>query len=364
MAEKQHRIVPGTGERLILTLLLLVLAVTTGIMTGCGSLDGDITTNELPIVEYTNIPANSDTFSYAPVIHWKGRDPDGFVEEYMYADVIDSTALLDPQYYIPFIPEDAWIRTQATSDTVYLVTETGRITEHIFYLKCIDDRLQESPVIYRTFYRTNRPPNVPEIKWFTDSDDGLGERITVNDTSYSLDAVTESWPGIGFNWRSSDPDDRELYRIPLEYKYYLEKVPHDTVWEWVSQSWTTRQDLTLSGLSTGHYTLTVWTRDDGYEVSARPATASFDVYQPTFEKSILLFNTTRENAGQAGRGNVLPGTQIGDLYQELSARYPDTEYYHYVAGDTVEPYKAYLGRFKLVVWISENRDRTNAPFEM
>ena len=281
----------------------------------------------------------------------------------MYADIIDSTALLDPQYYIPFISDEAWITTQATSETVYLLTETGKITEHVFYLKCKDDRESESAVVYRTFYRTNRPPLVPEIKWFTDSDDTYAERITVADTSYSLREVTESWPGIGFNWRSSDPDDRELYQIPLQFKYYLEKVPHDTVWQWVSQEWTTRQDITLTGLETGHYTLTVWARDDGYEISERPASADFDVYEPTFDQSILLFNTTRENAGQAGRGNVLPGTQIGDLYQQLSAAYPNVEYFHYVSGDTVLPYKAYLGRFKLVIWFSENKDGTSAPFE-
>ncbi len=363
MAENNIKSGNTRSERLVLTVALLTSAAIIGVISGCGSLDGDISTNQLPLVEFTNIPADRDTFSFAPVIHWKGRDPDGFVEEYLYADVIDSTALLNPQYYIPFTPQNAWIRTQATSDTVYLLTETGRITEHVFYLKCIDDRETESAVIFRSFYRSNRPPRVPQIKWFADADDSFGERIAITDTSYSLNAVTESWPGIGFNWRSSDPDDRELYRIPLEFKYYLEKVPHDTVWEWVSQNWTTRQDLVLARLETGHYTLTVWARDDGYEISERPATAIFDVYKPTFEQSILLFNTTRENFGQPGRGNVLPGTQIGELYRELSSRYPDREYFHYAAGDTILPFKGYLGRFKLVVWFSENKDRVNAPFE-
>ncbi len=354
MAENKIRIFAGRGERLVLLVLLLASVTTIGLMAGCGNLDGNVSTNQLPLVEFTNVPANRDTFSYAPVIYWKGRDPDGFVEEYMYADVIDSAALYDPREFIRFIPEEAWIRTQATSDTVYLLTETGTITEHVFYVKCVDDRETESQVIYRTFYRSNRPPRVPEIKWFTASDGSFGERISITDTSYSLNSVTESWPGIGFNWRSSDPDDRELYRIPLEFRYYLEKVPHDTVWEWVSQNWTTRQDLVMAGLETGHYTLTVWARDDGYEVSERPASANFDVYKPTFEQSILLYNTSRENINQPGRGNVYPGTQIGELYRQLSSRYPDAEYFHFAQGDTTLPFKAFLGRFKLVVWFSDN----------
>jgi len=361
MAENRKISIPN-GYFALVFAVAFVAAV--GLIAGCGDMQGEVTLNQRPIVEFTNVPADRDTFSYAPVVTWKGRDSDGFVEHYSYADIIDSTALLDPQYFINFIPPEAWIETEATSDTVYLLTETGAITQHVFYLKCTDDREAESAITYRTFFRTNRPPRVPEVKWMFFGDDTYGENIVVPDTLYSLDEPNETWPGLGFNWRSTDPDDRELYRIPLQYRYYLEKVPHDTIWEWTSRNWTTRQDLTFAGLPTGHYTFTVWARDDGYELSSRPATATFDVYQPSFEQSILLFNTTYEDpGGRAGRGNILPGTQVGDLYRQLAANYPDVEYRHYTPADSMLMHKSFLGRFRLVVWFSENFTKTNAPFQ-
>ncbi|MCK4715198.1 MAG: hypothetical protein KAT54_00170, partial [Candidatus Marinimicrobia bacterium] len=263
--------------RLISVLLLTTfLLITSGCDSFPGNIQGDVNPNQPPIVEFTNVPAEGDTFSYAPVIYWKGRDSDGFVERYLYADIIDSSALIDPEYYIDFIPVEAWVTTEATSDTVYLVTETGEITEHVFYLKCADDKDVESDVIYRVFYRSNNPPNVPLIKWLDNPVRDFGHDIKMVDTLYCLDNITETWHGLGFNWKSSDPDDRDLYTIPLQYRYYMEKVPHDTVWEWTARDWSNIQELQFSGLETGHYIFTVWVRDDGFEKSIRPASASFD----------------------------------------------------------------------------------------
>ncbi len=336
-----------------------------------GAVDGEETQNFAPIAEFANIPADGDTFSYAPVINWKGRDADGFIESFMYADITDSTALLDPIYYIDFIPEEAWVRTEAGSDTVYLLTEPGAITQHIFYLKCIDDKGLESDIkrdsTFRRFYRSNQQPFVPEIKWFSDADTRFGHDIpapdadslntALSDTLYCLDDLTDNWKGLGFNWRSADPDDRALYTIPLEYRYYLERVPHDTVWQWSSPGWSSKQELLMSGLETGHYILSVWARDDGDEVSPRPATATFDVYKPTYHQSILLLNTSAQDPAIHYYWNQSPGTAIGDLYQTLVSDYPDAEYNVYTPDEGPLP-KAYLGRFRLIIWISENETST------
>lgn len=339
---------------------------------GCGDITGNMSgekrANIPPIVEFANVPAHQDTFSFAPVIYWKGSDKDGFVEYFEYADIIDSTALADPDYFIDFIPEESWVRTGMTANTIYLLTESGQITEHVFYLKCVDDQDTESEVIYRTFYRTNEPPNVPLIKWFEDNDEHYSSSQMLEDTLYVLDEVTTTWPGLGFTWKSSDPDDRDLYAIPLEYKYYLEKVPHDTVWRWVSQTWTANQDLTITGLDAGHYTLTVWARDDGFELSTRPASITFDVFKPSFEKSILLLDCTKWNGrGHQNRGgDVVPGHQIGDVYKELvsevSTNYPDWEYRHFPDDiDTLN--KSFLGQYRLIIWFSENHTSSGAAFE-
>ncbi len=350
----------------VLTVFCLsVLLVISGCDTFMGDIQGEIDENQAPSVEFSNVPAWGDTFQFAPVIYWKGSDPDGFVENYYYADIVDSSAIAQPDYFTDFIDESEWVETEATQDTVYLLTESGEITEHVFYLKAVDELGKESPVIFRRFFRSNEPPNVPLIKWFTAADSNFAHDVVLEDTFYVLDKITDTWPGLGFTWKSSDPDDRDLYTIPLEFRYYLEKAPHDTVWQWTSRDWSNDQDLVIAGLETGHYKLTVWARDDGFEESVRPASITFDVYEPSFEKSILMLNATYENENfnenQRGLGNVLPGTQIGEFYQSLLSQvgniYPDYEYRHYGEGEgeIKSLYKSYLGQFRLVILTSENR---------
>ncbi len=380
------------------SLLIIFLLIISGCDSFPGNIQGDVNPNQPPIVEFANVPAEGDTFSYAPVIYWKGRDSDGFVEHYLYADIIDSSALIDPVYYIDFIPEEAWVMDTTTSDTVYLRTETGVITEHVFYLKCVDDLGTESQVIYRTFYRSNDPPRVPDIKWWINSD--ASEEFTdangngrwdpgehfddenenrrwdqgydqffyyyPSDTLYCLDEITDTWPGLGFIWKSSDPNDRDLYTIPLEYRYYLEKVPHDTIWQWEARDWSNTQELQFFGLETGHYIFTVWARDDGFEKSIRPATATFDVYKPSFEQDLLLFNVTTEDPGKPhGQGYIVPGTQVGELYNNLCLRSGYTpDYIHYSPNEIdTQPWKSFLGRYRLIIYFSENRNGSGADLD-
>lgn len=360
-------------DRISRSLLLVPVFIYVGVnIIGCekvvpGGYKGAITNNQPPIVEFANVPQNNDTFSYAPVIHWKGRDPDGFVEYYEYADIIDPAAVENPEEFIPYIPREAWVRTESTSDTIYLITSPGVITPHIFYVRCTDDRGAKSEVKFRSFYRSNNPPNVPLIKWFTASDNQFTTDLVLTDTLYCLDNTTSIWPGLGFNWKADDPDDRDLYKIPLRFKYYLERVPHDTIWRWVAREWTQRQDLTITGLPTGTYRLTVWSQDDGYELCRRPASVIFNVIKPSFENSILLFNTTYEDpAGREGRGNVIPGTQVGDLYRSLVESYaPPLDYFYlpYPNPENIAPNKALLSRYKLVIWFSESLSGVAAPFE-
>ena len=91
-------------RKLLFTILLGILIIVNGCNTFLGDMEGAVTPNQPPTVEFTNVPAVGDTFSYAPVIYWKGSDPDGFVELYAYADITDSAAILNPEYYLEVIP--------------------------------------------------------------------------------------------------------------------------------------------------------------------------------------------------------------------------------------------------------------------
>ena len=261
----------------------LLLLTAMALLFGCGKFDGSVTTNQIPTVEFATTPKDSSVFNSAPVISWFGTDPDGFVESYSFADIVDPAALADPVSYETQIPQDAWQTTAATSDTIILLTSSGDTTDHIFYLKCTDNRGGESQLVYRRFSRTNLPPDAPQIH--DPLSDVWSSRLEMSDTLYSIESPTTLWPGINFNWKASDPDSRVGQTIALTFKYYLIKAPNDTIQRFVSQNWSTTKTITLSGLETGSYRFEIYSRDDGLTISRSPGVAYFTIIQPPFDKS-------------------------------------------------------------------------------
>ncbi len=244
--------------------------------------------------------ANYYVFSYAPTIHWVGYDPDGFVDHYRYADVTDSAfiagfrAAANPQSYVAQNQSQlVWYDTTAMEARIYLLTTEGDTTEHLFFVKAVDNLGSESQnLAYKTFFRSNNAPANPSIKPLENPDTDFIQHFVVQDTLFCLDNLTPNWQGISFNWKSSDPDDKELYQIPLEFSYYLVKTPGDTIWAVSDSSWSETKQIQLFGLETGSYTFSVWVRDDAYTLSAEPATVSFKVVRPTFQFHLLVVDET------------------------------------------------------------------------
>lgn len=269
----------------LLLAAMFALSLMAGI--GCSDFDGEQDGNQPPSVSFVNVHDNSEevVYDFAPVIYWRGDDPDGFVEYYSYADVTTSAAIEDPIDYISRIPDEAWVDTIATQATIKLLSEADEITEHVFYLRCQDNEGQQSDVIYARFNRTNSAPNIPRIG-LSGTDEGLfANRYVVSDTLFSAPQITNVYPGIQFSWRGSDPDDKALFTIPLEYQAVLIKSPNDTIFV---NPWTDEVEIQLVDLETGFYTLNVWARDDGLTRSVAPARAEFNVIRPTFENDLLV----------------------------------------------------------------------------
>ena len=257
---------------------------------------------------------NFYVFNYAPIIYWYGTDPDGFVESYSYADIDEDfapEAIADPESYKSQIPPYKWVNTPSTFTIIYLLSAAGDTTEHVVYLRCYDNDGASSNIVYRTFFRSNQAPNTPLIKWDEQSDseydtlnyittDTLG--YVMDDTLYSLNSVSPTWPGIILRWKGDDPDDKELYTIPLTYQYYLMMQEEDgefsdTVWEWSQEELTDDQEVTIVGLETGSYKFTVWSYDDGFEQSPSPGVLYFHCIKPAlrnpaYARSILLYDET------------------------------------------------------------------------
>lgn len=267
-------------------LLGIAVLVFAAMFAGCGGYDGSVDVNKAPVVSFVTVPLDSSEFNFAPVIYWKGNDPDGFVEYYSYADITDEAALENPVEFYEQIPNEAWVDTIATEARIYLLTDAGDTTEHVFYVRCFDNEgMVNDGVIYRTFFRSNQAPSIPRVGVTGEPDDSLLTHKYIGDTLFSATEVTETWGGIQFSWRGTDPDDKALYKIPLQFQPILVKSPGDTVF---TKQWSDAQDIVLTNLDTGFYTLYIWARDDGFTLSSAPARVEFNVIRPTFENNLLI----------------------------------------------------------------------------
>jgi hypothetical protein len=255
---------------------------------------------------------NYYVFSYAPTLHWVGYDGDGFIDRYYYADVTDQAFItefkiredLNPPTHMAYYAANqhnpaifVWHDTTAMQARIYLLTEAGETTEHLFFVKAVDNGSANSSPLesqpdYKTFYRSNNPPNNPQIKQLLDPETSYALNYLSPDTLFSLDEITANWEGISFNWKSNDPDDKSLYKIPLQYSYFVIKAPGDTLWAWSDSTWTETNQVQLCGLASGSYVLSVWCRDDAYTQCAQSANAFFNVVKATFEHHILVIDET------------------------------------------------------------------------
>ena len=310
-------------------------------------------------------------FSYAPVVNWYGTDPDGFVESYQYFDAdgdMFPAAISNPDNYKYTILENQWVTTNSTFTTIYLMSAAGDTTEHVIFLRCFDNEGAGSDIKYRTFFRSNLAPNVPEVKWDEqqDSDYDTLNYIALDDfkpldpdsanydTLFCLENVSPVWNGIILRWRGDDPDDKELITIPLTFKYYLIMadefgVYNDTLPEWSMPEHTDDQDITIVDLETGSYKFVVYSYDDGFEESPAPGILYFRCVKPTFEHSILIYDETIDNPMInlfELPDNTLIDSFYIDMLEKLEQEFAGTGYGY----DIDDPFDDSTGTQDVVFW--------------
>jgi len=321
-----------------ITLLAGFLLLVVGGYVGCDRLKGTLNANQRPIVEFVNVPIDSSGFNYAPIVYWFGHDPDGLVEFYSWYD--DTTQQAVEAYrnddlvnYVANVPDDAWTDTVATQATIYLLTQAGDTTQHIFFIRCTDNEGAVSDVKARSFFRSNEPPNRPEMS-ILGSDEFASETI-VADTLLMGDRLTQTYGGLQILWTGNDPDDRELIIIPLQFSYLLVKEPDSTVIHFPGDTiqadgwtqWSSSKTKTLYGLETGTYTFYLKSRDDGLTDCGEPAWVVFTCIRPTFEYKLLVVD---ENTSGTGLGEVNPDSimafhleNLADAWEIMPLVYPD-----------------------------------------
>jgi hypothetical protein len=338
-----------------ITLLGGFLLLVVGGYVGCDRLKGTLNENQRPIVEFVNVPIDSSGFNYAPIIYWFGYDPDGLVEFYSWYD--DTTQQAVEAYrnddlvnYVASVPEDAWIDTVATQATIYLLTQAGDTTQHIFFIRCTDNDGAVSDVKARSFFRSNEAPNRPKVSVLPVED--FFEAIDMIEDTACIDTVvtyhvgyqdtllmgatlTQTYGGMQILWTGNDPDDRELITIPLQFSYLLVKerdstvihFPGDTIQQDGWTQWSASKTKTLYGLETGTYVFYLKSRDDGLTECGEPAWVRFHCIQPTFEYKLLVVD---ENGPSSGLGAVHPDSimafhmeNLAEAWGVMPLVYPD-----------------------------------------
>lgn len=204
-------------------------------------------------------------YSFAPLIFWRGSDPDGFVSSYRYLDypydTDDALAafIQRVQENDPALEDSTeaihWISTSNTQAVINLTTALGRIQKHVVFLEAVDNDGQVSEPAMRVFNRSNRAPNTPTMAYYKDgytleSQPGEYERHIIGWEDIEVDPVTiqylkehvspyyeipitteqlESWNGLRFLISGDDPDDQALVTIPLQFRFLLHRIPDTMV---------------------------------------------------------------------------------------------------------------------------------------
>ncbi len=194
----------------------------------CGT-DGEVKPNETPKIEMVNIPTDSSILTSAIEIPLFGRDVDGKIEYYQYADVEEHAVkeeTFQDYYESPeLIPNASWHSTNKDMDTIYLSYnqidyEASRPTKHLFCIRTFDNADAGSNIDCRILYRTNVPPDsIYIIRTPYGKVDALADPWTelLDENFWCLNYKTSSWDGLNFSWAACDPDNPFI----MEYKWVI-----------------------------------------------------------------------------------------------------------------------------------------------
>lgn len=294
--------------------LIIFAALALAVFAGCDRFtDTPANVAQAPEVRFVNVPIDSSSFSYAPVIFWTGHDPDGFVTGFEYYDDSSPAGIAAYQAgeaahaeYVANLPDSIWTFTTEASRQIFLLTQIGQVTEHVFLIRSVDNTNLRSQFAARTFFRTNQAPNTPLLRWANSTDTEYYSEISIADTQLVGDSITTTYTGVRLLWQGSDPDSRVSNIIPLEFSYALVRLPDDTVAFPVRDDsnhvigyregwtdWAVDAQVALFNLASGDYTFFLRVRDDGFTLADTLAQAHFRVVSPTLSRRLMIVDENK-----------------------------------------------------------------------
>ncbi len=282
--------------------------------------------NKLPNTTVANIPVDGDTINAYVTLHWDGEDSDGYVTAYKYRYITYHLTKGDT-----VVTE--WVTTNLTSKTIAFESSDELNFQH-FEVKAIDNEGGEDPT--------------PAVKEFYTVKAYSPETYIVspqeNQDLFILPQTTDWWTGIKVVFGSKDRDGKVV-----EYGY---RVDGQGDWTWLEDTMAVLTPDEVALPLTGTHVIEVVAKDNTGIVDPTPATVQIVLFEPTFDKNILIIDETKE-------GDQTPGfttdAQVDSFYNELFN--PDTTIDYFTSG---LPPKHILGRYKLLIWHSDyNFDRHN-----
>ena len=285
---------------------------------------GEPYANQPPDTRMANVPPNDVTGknSYFPLVtlYWIGSDPDGYVVKYRY------------RWKSYFSNGDSlvhdWIDTVATK--VSIVFESAdTLNPHLFEVKAVDNEGADDPTPARVRFFTKQalPPNT-QIK----------TGPTPGDTVFCSEKITDTWQGIVFTYSGSDPDGEVI-----DFSW---KVDNGLWRRWSYQTKAVVLSHDLQAPLSGGHTFYVKSRDDTYVEDPTPDSTKFTVIVPTWDKSILVVDETRDGTGAAGSPS---DEQVDGFY----ARLIEGNHRIFTPWDFAKqgfPAISELGRHRVVLW--------------
>ncbi len=297
-----------------MTKILLFAGLLISVFAGCDRFtDTPENENQAPTVRFVNFPEDSTQFSYAPIVYWQGFDPDGFVNGFEFYDDISAEGLTAYrageaafQAYLASIPNTVWTFTENASQQIFLLTEVGEVTEHVFLVRSVDNLNSRSSIAARTFFRTNQAPYAPKLRWAESDTVAYFVNEAIPDTQLVGDTISITYTGIRILWQGSDPDSRASNIIPLQFSYALVNSLGDSIalpvrddsnhvvgmregWS----NWGGETQIALYGLESGNYTFFVRVRDDGFTEADTMGTATFTVVKPVLSRMLLIVDENK-----------------------------------------------------------------------
>ena len=202
-----------------------VLAASLLILPGCtNTLKGDVTANQIPIVEFVNIPPENQRFSRNPEVYWIGTDNDGQITYYRYYVIPTDSVTGSPMDYINALNDTMWTYvdidpTAADPKTANIIPLKANLNNPVndyvpqyIFLQAFDNSGAGSVIKTRVLNRNDNPPET-SIQYF----DPRKPFVTA---IFPGGIVT----GLGLTWSGSDKKDYDelgLTAPPFQFEWHL-----------------------------------------------------------------------------------------------------------------------------------------------